>query len=121
MRRFEDVAVPIEAPLTNPRPTRKKRKASVRAKKPTWLCCPICLVGWSSSIRQEGGRCNDHSQDQISNCVGRLIPSDEFKRAEWRDHRDPETGLPVREYGPKRMGVFFAAVTIADNRRAVAM
>jgi hypothetical protein len=35
-------------------------------------------------IRRIGGRCGDLSQGQTGPCVGRLMPVEDYRRAEWR-------------------------------------
>ena len=50
-----------------------------------WLVCPVCLVSYSDGFFEKyaGSRCGDTSKDQKEPCVGRLIPADDFEKAEW--------------------------------------
>lgn len=62
--------------------------------KKTWFKCPVCLMGYSQSLRSDGSKCGDTSSGQTEPCVGRLIPQDEFERADWLcsvyfKHKDP--------------------------------
>ena len=65
--------------------------------------CPICLTSYSGDFRRVGSRCGDLSQRQRNNCVGRVMPVDDFLRAEWRSEvsTDPEVqrALDARAYG----------------------
>jgi hypothetical protein len=51
----------------------------------TWLVCPVCLVNYTEGFfeRYAGSRCGDLSKGQKEPCVGRLIPADDFERADW--------------------------------------
>jgi hypothetical protein len=52
--------------------------------------CPVCGTWWGLTLKRPGNRCNDQSQRQARRCVGRLIPADQFERAEWRTGAFPE-------------------------------
>jgi hypothetical protein len=55
--------------------------------------CPVCLrryeqpadrdLSWPWRVRA-GSRCGDLSDHQARPCVGRLMPIDDYRRAEWR-------------------------------------
>lgn len=51
----------------------------------TWVVCPVCLVNYTVGFAEKyaGGRCGDLSKGQGAPCVGRLIPADDFEKAEW--------------------------------------
>lgn len=55
----------------------------MKTKTQKWFRCPVCLMGYGEVIRKAGQRCGDSSQGQKSPCVGRMIPEEEFKAAEW--------------------------------------
>jgi hypothetical protein len=62
--------------------------------------CPVCLCSYSDGWegKYAGGQCGDLSKNQKENCVGRLIPEDDFARAEWIlprecDGVDPRRGI----------------------------
>ncbi len=63
-----------------------------------WYICPICLTGYSLIVRS-GSRCGDLAQGQKEPCVGRVIPKEEFDRAEWRV---PYNRLRDKPSRPKR-------------------
>lgn len=66
--------------------------------------CPICGTNYTNvpdglPPTKAGDRCDDLSQDQRRNCVGRLIPTEEIELAEWRFPypEDPRPGRIIAE------------------------
>lgn len=51
--------------------------------KTTATVCPVCMCWYAATTRRPGSRCGDLSHDQQTNCVGRVIPEAQFRKAEW--------------------------------------
>lgn len=49
--------------------------------------CPICMCMWADGWEGKvaGAKCGDLSRRQHNPCVGRLVPFNEYTKAEWRD------------------------------------
>jgi len=62
------------------------------------MTCPICQTGYARSLRKAGSVCGDLSQGQKRPCVGRVMPTKQYRAAEWRGFSismEPPTGSGI--------------------------
>ena len=66
------------------------------------LRCPVCLCGYAAGGllgKRAGGVCGNMAMRQAAPCVGRLMPQDEFDRADWiypREYGAPDPRRKIR-------------------------
>ncbi len=75
-----------------------------RTRAAIWVICPICETGYAVPFKRAGARCGDLSQGQVRRCVGRLIPEDQYRAAEWRGRTRAKWGEPRANAGLGRAG-----------------